>query len=726
MIRCPPRKARVAAGAGSVLGFAIGVIVAASLQSSPAPGQVPGHAAAHGFDPHTDVLRLVLLAVAPLVGGFAAMRASRGRPRRGAATAGGTAHSDDRDGGGIGLALRLSAVSAHAITVWTFLVVPLTRVGLPPILSLAALMAVSFVLTRIAGRRDPVRGTYCLAAACPILPLTLLGERSPTLWLAVGLAGIGLPILAGAAGRWTPGVARILRALLVWVLLPGSVTGFVAAAVGRGPMVADVFEDGHHLLPASEYIRGELPYRDIVPGHGLLSDGLLQTAQLAVFGDDYRGLKLGTKVASLFFLPGFYALGWAASGSPVFGFAGLVLTVLLVPNYVFVRSILSIITLTLAIHGARTGKAGAWLACGVSLPLGLCTAVDFTAYAAAGVAVALWVARGKRLLHLRHLLVGAGISAGAIGLTLAGFGILGGFARTTFVYVPSLLPVYALGFPPLELADNESGLFAWLRNQTALAYVSLALAAVVSGALLPRAPSVGSRARGLLPVLAWIGCAMLSVIERHHVVYPLLAVPVGLLLLHRWARGWRPWTSAGSVASGALLAVLLLGREPVSFVSDMAGAIVRPWIPPGARAIDGIARARGAVFLPWDANLIDATARMIREAKLGKDDTWLDFANAPGLYYLFDRDCPIRYYEVPFYESERAQREVMATIAGNPRIRTVLMYSGLLAQDIDHISNDERAPLVAAFLREHFRPFSSAGGIEFWIRKAEGPATSDP
>jgi hypothetical protein len=723
---CLPRKSRVAAGAGSALGFAVGVIAAASLQSSPAPGQVPGHAAVHGFDPHTDVLRLVLLAVAPLVGGFVAMQlASKARSRRGAATAGGAAHSDARDGGGAGLALQLSAVAAHAITVWTFLVVPLTLIGLPPIVSLAALAVVSFALARILGRGDPVRGAYCLAAACPILPLTLLGERSPTLWLAVGLVGIGLPILARAAERSTPGIARLLRTLLVWVLLPGSVTGFVAAAVGRAPMLADVFEDGHHLLPASEYLKGELPYRDIVPGHGLLSDGLLQAAQLTLFGDDYRGLKRGTKVISMSFLPAFYALGWAATASPAVGFGGLVLTLLLVPNFVFVRAILSIGTLTLAVYGARTRKAGAWLACGASLPLALCAAVDFTAYAAAGVAVALWVARGKRVLHLRNLLVGAGISAGAIGLTLAGFGILGGFLRTTFVDVPSLLPVYALGFPPVEFYKNP-GLAGWLRNQTALAYAFLAIAAVVSGALLPRAPRVGPRARALLPVLAWIGCAMLSVIERHHVVYPLLAVPVCLLLLHRWARGWSRWTSAGSVASGLLLAALLWSRGPVSFLSGVAGAIVHPWIPPGARAVDGLERARGAVFDPRDAALIDATARMIREANLRSGDTWLDFANAPGLYYLFDRDCPVRYYEVPFYESESAQREVIATVAANPRVRTVLMFSGLLAQDIDHISNSERAPLVAAFLREHFRPFSNHGGIEFWIRKDRGPATSGP
>ncbi|MBC7792451.1 MAG: hypothetical protein H7Z43_01985, partial [Clostridia bacterium] len=49
--------------------------------------------------------------------------------------------------------------------------------------------------------------------------------------------------------------------------------------------VVDFFEDGHGLLPASEMIAGELPYRDITPGHGLLTDGLIDLASLKIRGE---------------------------------------------------------------------------------------------------------------------------------------------------------------------------------------------------------------------------------------------------------------------------------------------------------------------------------------------------------------------------------------------------------------------------------------------------------
>jgi hypothetical protein len=120
----------------------------------------------------------------------------------------------------------------------------------------------------------------------------------------------------------------------------------------------------------------------------------------------------------------------------------------------------------------------------------------------------------------------------------------------------------------------------------------------------------------------------------------------------------------------------------------------------------------------------------MREARLAPDDTWFDFGHAPGLYYFFDRDCPIRYYEPGFFETESAQREVIAAIEANPRVRGALMNAGYGPgyAEIDGVPNFRRAPLVAAYLAERFRPFYRRGGIEFWLRKesvsAGGPGAS--
>ena len=437
---------------------------------------------------------------------------------------------------------------------------------------------------------------------------------------------------------------------------------------------------------------------------------------MKLFGEDYRGVRRGEKIFGLFFWPAFYALGYAATGSPAVGFGALLLSFLCFPQYAFPRVIVALWTLALATYASRAKRPAAWFLCGALLAANFLVAIDFAAYTAAGAAVALWVSRGSRRLHAGFLLAGAVTAGAAIGLAFGIVGILRDFAAATFVIVPSLLPVYAQSFPrfPVELAHPIG--IGLLRDGTAFLYVFEALSLVLLATLLPAGPRVGPRARAMLPVLAWILAAMLSVAERQHVGYPYFAIPIALALILRWVRGGGRWASPRALAAAAaLLAVVWLWR-PLWVLTAVAGGIREPRVPsPEMVAIDGLPRARGALFRPGDARLIRATAEMMRRASFRPGETWLDFDNVPGLYFVFDRDCPIRYYEVPFYESEGAQREVIAAVTRNRRVRAALMSSDYGA--IDGIPNSARAPLVAAFLREHFRPFHRDGPVEFWLRE---------
>jgi hypothetical protein len=229
----------------------------------------------------------------------------------------------------------------------------------------------------------------------------------------------------------------------------------------------------------------------------------------------------------------------------------------------------------------------------------------------------------------------------------------------------------------------------------------------------------------MLPVLAWIVLAMLSVLERHHVGYPFFGIPIASLLLLRWISGHRPWrivTGGMAVVAAALLVLLW---QAIQITGAVADGILHGRVPSDARPLPWPPRARGALFLPRDLRLAEVTAEMLGKAELRADETWLDFANVPGLYYLFDRDCPIRYYEVPFYETPAAQLEVIEAVRRNRRVRAVLVASGRWEQAIDGVPNAVRAPLVAAFVRTNFRPGYRKEGVEFWLRK-ESPAPGSP
>ena len=101
-------------------------------------------------------------------------------------------------------------------------------------------------------------------------------------------------------------------------------------------------------------------------------------------------------------------------------------------------------------------------------------------------------------------------------------------------------------------------------------YGFAAFGLVLLGAYLPQAPRVGPRIRALLPICAWVVVAMLSVIERQHVGYVFMVVPIAMLLTARWIRRRRPWLSfrTAAAAVGRPCSVL-----PVPPFADVRGRL---------------------------------------------------------------------------------------------------------------------------------------------------------
>jgi len=704
------RAARIAPFAGSCAGLALAALLPWLIPPRRDLHLPPGFAAAQGLDLRRQLLLYASIVVLTLAGGAAgAWWARRGRadsPRR-------VSVPDGLAPRHLELGLGAAAVLAHAILVWIFLVSGFPRLAVWSVGSLVLAAAASAAAAAVLGRGHLTRGAAYLAAASPILILAFLGQRPLPFARWAALAAFVLPVLAFALGSRSEEAQRVLRRLTVGLLLPGSFTALAAAACLGVPPVADLFEDGHALLPASEYLRGELPYRDVVPGHGLLSDGLFDATTLELFGDDYRGYSRGRKLLGALFWPCVFALGFAATGSPATGFWALALSFLCFPQYAFPRPIVSLATVALATLASRTGKRWPWILCGAALVVAALVSVDFAVYAAAAVAAALVVARGDRRSHLISLLSGALPAAVIIAVSLAAFGILDDFARTTILLLPALFPAYALGFPTLSaspMAEVPSIPFPVLYGVVLLALVLLA-------AELPRGERVREPARGVLPVLAWIVLAMLSVVERWHFGYLFLAVPTALILLARWFRVSGGAGPPRALVAGVALAAFASLHNPIELVRAVANGIQKASFFPDTLPLEQPRRARGATFRRWDQTLLLETSELMRRAGFEDGDTWLDFANEPGLYFLFERPCPIRYYEVPFYESEAAQDEVIEAISREPHVRAALIAAPY--GEIDGIPNATRAPRVWAYLRAHFRPFLRENGIEFWIRATE-------
>src|SRR5438046_6457377 len=59
------------------------------------------------------------------------------------------------------------------------------------------------------------------------------------------------------------------------VVYPIAIFAYPLAVLATSPSVISFFEDSHDIAVAAEMMRGERPYKDIIPMHGFISDGAL-------------------------------------------------------------------------------------------------------------------------------------------------------------------------------------------------------------------------------------------------------------------------------------------------------------------------------------------------------------------------------------------------------------------------------------------------------------------
>jgi hypothetical protein len=89
-------------------------------------------------------------------------------------------------------------------------------------------------------------------------------------------------------------------------------------------------------------------------------------------------------------------------------------------------------------------------------------------------------------------------------------------------------------------------------------------------------------------------------------------------------------------------------------------------------------------------------------------ETFFDFGNEPGLYFLLNRRPPVRYSSVPSYQTVEKQREVIAALE-RERPPIAILASGTPTDIFDSVPNRVRAPIVARFLDTHYRVVGKVG-----------------
>ncbi|MGA7617455.1 MAG: hypothetical protein WBX15_20005 [Thermoanaerobaculia bacterium] len=749
-----PREVILVAAAAA-WGFAVAIAASPLVQGSAVPGQIEGALKRSGTSPHGPIIVLLLLVIVPLASGAVtgALLSRIGEMKRWVSTTISIALVSALWIRLVGGSLTMTALAPAAGVLLTLLAARVEPrwsrmdvVLIPSTLSLylafldlgsanlvflfvAAVFLLFALRLAVAAMLPFVRVP---AVAFTFAPLALLLQSS---WFRSGVAHAGWPSFALVAGSpllvslllrkidsstWFE-IGRVERAALALLVLfvfpvvaivdPSITTTYASEQRPR----VDVFEDGHSLLPASEMVAGELPYRDVVPAHGLISDGLLDAVSIRAgarsIGDvlEKRAFVAESNGAVI------YLLGLAASGSGAVGLLGFYLTRLLFPSLGFIRVIPSLIALAMACMAVRRRRDRWFAAAGAVIVLAALTSLDFGLYVLIAVAVlALRSAVVRRAFRPVVMLV-AGISAVAVIVLIAfvATGITGDFFRSTFHEIPSVSAAYLLDFTVPDAVKGKSllALLARLLDRDSLRILGWPLAVLTLAVLL--AAPFRRRREPLIGMLVWVSVAGVSWAERHHdyfmFVLPTVLIVATVLML----RSRRHEIRLAGIASAVALAV---AAQPTSYL--VMTTMIRTHAASresGWTDIWEIPRARFALFPLPSADAIREMKTFI-DRELRPGETWLDLSNAPILYYLFDRRCPVRQVEPAMYSTESLQRDVIRRLERDRSVRAVLVRFPSGTEGIDGLSNRERVPLVWQWVEQNFHPEFQGAGVEIWIR----------
>jgi hypothetical protein len=743
------RRAALLTLAAAAWGVAAGVTIATLWIAGPHPGQLPGAMLAHGLDGRVPLRGALTMIIAPVL----AVLAVRPLVRRAAA-----------DGAAQTWALRATGIALLS-GLWLALVDPFDSVSILfiPLVGAAAFFLLrrveaSFATDDILLIPSAIALFISLAALWPALPLTLAAVFAAaitmSLRLAVGHAqAFALAPLAMVlqARVWFPDSLAIRSLALLWVLAsPIALRRFrgrrrlVAYAVYplfaialvastdlagvEGMPRLNLFEDGHSLMPAAEMLRGERPYRDIVPGHGLIADGLLDFISMKLGAGDAGAVLRVRGAVSALFPAAIYFVALAATGSAEAAIlavlAAFCVTITGTPWAVPVsaieavpplRAIPSLLALAMCAAAMRL-RSRRWLAgAGILAVVAVLTSLDFGLYALIALIVATLrfsaTSRGRR----DAAVAGAGglvIAAVPAALIMLIAGCLTAFLRVTLFEIPPLGEVYSVAFFQFPdayarlrgLPEIAAGLFA---ERTIWIAAWGAIAVATSAAL-----AVRTRHRLIEPIVVcgvWVMAAAISYAERTNVYFMPVAVVFAVALVHA--------TRRRSTAFAAATLALVIAAAPTSRLMRTAALRRQHGPQTPLTRYDALPRARGVWVDPDNARKLAAAQTFVDRA-LRPSDTFFDFANMPGLYYLFERHCPVRQYETPFYETDALQREVIAALERDSSVRAALMqFPNRGDYWIDNVPNAVRAPLVFAWLRAHFVPAYERDGVVFWVRR---------
>ena len=555
-----------------------------------------------------------------------------------------------------------------------------------------------------------------------ILPVLALAFVPAGTAVAVTMIAVLIAVAIALRGGDVEPPSR-MRAIVAYAAIPLLLYCFSFASTAKVTQWLDLFHRGETLGPASDYLRGKVPYRDVFVLHGLMHDGQLDAWLFELFGRNLDVALARPVVLGAFASPALWYLGLAIFDSIPLAIVTMLLGAVTTLDNERILFELAVLACVVAGVRGRVRPLAIFFA-GVFAALGLFFSFDIGLYSIGGAMIFLaFVGRTKGLLSFV-----AGLIAGALPFViyLSSRGALGAFFETSFVTLPRIIdPIWSLPFPDLTTTFRENLTLRTIADFFISDNFRFVLNPLVIGVAI-----ICLVRRAILRRTEWIDVA-------------LLALTLFALLTQRSALGRADFShqyfSAFMIGPMILIMLVMLARTAAPIWQSregngrtfllLAAAAVAPlfftalWVPDVLNfRLDDLVhyqpRVNGSIREPI-ADEVNGRIESVRYHVYDltpKGSAIFDFSNQPAFYFFLDRPNPTRFYQVPILSPADFQRETIEALE-RAKPPLVIRRSPQGFDVFDGIDNSIRAQAVAAYIDDRYAYARSVRGVELWTRK---------
>jgi hypothetical protein len=561
-----------------------------------------------------------------------------------------------------------------------------------------------------------------------VLPVGALLMAPPRLMSGCVLAAISIAVPLSALLRRPPSSAAFRRALAL-VIIPILLAIVSYTSIASPWFWVDLFHRGESLGPASDYLQGKVPFRDVFVLHGLLDDGYLDAALMQIFGRSVAVSTFRIVVLASCVVPLLWWLGMIIFERLSLAF--LVVAAVFVTSADNQRAIFEILTALFLLMALKKGKRGYAAAAGAMASLALFQSLDIGLYSIGGglLAIAAFVWHEHRMGRpagweiFVAFIVGIASGAAPFLIALGVAGALPQFFRISFITLPATIDAtWSLPYPDLKRAFTANltlhGISDFMLSEKLrylLSPLVIGLAILVAGERM-RARREGQWTIDLMVLASFTLLTQRTALGRadfpHQYfsaffVGPLIAVLFVIFmnaLVQSVKRGSSSFAAAFLIGAFAVVSAVVLLWVPDLMAGRLDGMI---HYLPRMRRIDSVDPAAGPVQRRIDG-LRSAVWKLVPPS-----GTMFDFSNQPALYFYLDRQNPTRFYQTPLMSPAELQEEAIRSLERRPPA-VVLRHSPEGYDVFDGVSNDLRAAAVSAWIDDHYHYNRQVEGVEIW------------